>query len=143
MVLNLIILQLCYIIYTKYKGGARTALEGMARVHLDRIPHTFFGGNIKRAVLNHVSVVCSRDTSDIRQKKIMLPLLPPNFFSRFTPPQFFFLILAQIHALYDADRSSTLFRVSSALFRVTSALFRVSSPLLRVGRGGVRPNSPP
>ncbi len=93
----------------------------MARVHLDRIPHTFFGANIKRAVLNHVSVVCSRDTSDIRPKKNNVTVAPPNFFSRFTPPQFCFLILAQIHALYDADTSSAALRVSSAEFRVSSA----------------------
>ena len=65
-------------------AGRNTGIPGSRQttsVDLDRIPHTFFGGNIKRAVLNHVSVVCSRDTSDIRPKKIMLPLLPPNFFS--------------------------------------------------------------
>ena len=46
----------------------------------------------------------------------------PQFFSRFSPPPtIFFLILDQIHSLYDADGSSAALRVSCALFRVSSA----------------------
>ena len=38
----------------------------------------------------------------------------PQIFQNFYTPQIFFLILAQIHALYDADRSSAALRVSSS-----------------------------
>ncbi len=60
----------------------------------------------------------------LMSKNKNVTVAPPKFFSRFSPP-IFFLILAQIHALYDADRSSAALRVSSTQFRVSSARFFV------------------
>ena len=59
----------------------------------------------------------------LRPTKIIKCYRFPPFFHDFHTPTIFFMILAQIHALYDADRSAASIRVSSSLFVCT---FRVS-----------------
>ena len=51
----------------------------------------------------------------------MFPLLPQVFLHDFHPTPNFFHDLAQIHALYDADRSSAALCASSALVTIKQA----------------------
>ena len=53
-------------------------------------------------------------------QKIMCYRSSPIFFLQFSPPQVFFMILAQIHALYDTEKLFAPLRMTSALFRVSS-----------------------